>query len=108
MSPSRFPQLLREGVTMTRDEFERELESIQADVREAYDLVRAFPRPESVTFAAKCVLLEKSEKILRRVKMLMIVSERTVSMSIQNRGNAPFYPPSIDIHNSLLNFDNER
>lgn len=93
---------------MTREEFENELRSIQTETYEAYDLVRMFPRPELVNFATKCVLLEKSEKVLRRVKLLMLKAERTVATSINNRVNAPFLPPSIDIRQSLLNFDNKR
>ena len=93
---------------MTREEFQTELESIAYEAQGAFDIVRAFPSPTAVTFSAKCVLLEKSEHILHRVKMLMLVSERTVAMSIDNRLNAPFYPPRVDIKQSLLNFDNER
>ena len=93
---------------MKREEFQREVESIADEAMSAYEIVRAFPRPEMISFSAKVLLLEKSERVLHRVKMLMVVSERSVAMSIDNRTNAPFYPPRIDVRQSMLNFDNER
>ena len=61
-----------------------------------------------MTFATRCVMMDRAEAVTRRVKMLMRRSGRTVAVSCTNRVNAPFYPPSVDIRSSLLNFDNNR
>ena len=93
---------------MNREEFQRAVEDIAAESASAYEIVRAFARPESMTFSAKVLLIEKAEHILHRVKMLMVVSERSVAMTIENRMNHPFYPPRVDVKQSMMNFDNER
>ena len=93
---------------MTREEFETELHAIQDEVTSAYGIIRQFRTPDAVTFATRCVLMDCAEAVTRRVKMLMLRSGRTVAVSCTNRVNAPFYPPSVDIRASLLNFDNNR